>query len=101
MVRLIKLTGKDGQDGLLVPIAHINAVETRRSEVHFPQVMIGGHQVPLTQEAARELAAIVHAYWAQLAGDADIACIDVEMKPRMLRAEPADRLSDGLGDRGA
>ncbi len=98
--RLIRLAKADDADGMTVPIAHINAVETRHNDWHKPHVMVGGQRITMTQEAAREVAAIVQAYWSDDEHEAPIV-VDPDGWRRPLRADPADRLPDGLGDRGA
>ena len=91
MTRLIKLMGKDGDDGLLIPTAHIQGVETRKnSDRGGPYVMVGGRIFDVPQDVAFEIAAFVQSYWAHDAKDT--VCVNMGWQP----GSP-----DGLGERGA
>jgi len=91
MKRLVKLMMRDGQDGLLIPIAHIQAVEDReKNNKGGPYIMVGGRYIDVHRDVALEIADMVRAYWAHDAKDT--ACVNMGWQP----GSP-----DGLADRGA
>jgi hypothetical protein len=90
MKRLVKLMGGDGDDGLLIPIAHIQAVEYReKNNKGGPYIMVGGRYIDVHRDVALAIADMVRAYWAHDAKDIGA----------MLYRQPGS--PDGLGDRGA